>query len=80
MRRHVRGSAYRVRGESLMKVGDLVRVKSGTKHHGSLGVIVDTRPRFNDPRSEEMLMTVVYMDGSEGGWSEYNLEVVSANR
>ena len=63
-----------------MKVGDLVRVISGTKHHGSLGVIVDTRPRFNDPRSEEALMTVLYSDGNEGGWSEYNLEVVNESQ
>ena len=63
-----------------MKVGDLVRVISGTKHHGSLGVIVDTCPRFNDPRSEETLMTVLYSDGDEGGWSEYNLEVISESR
>ena len=63
-----------------MKVGDLVRVISGTKHHGSLGVIVDTRPRFIDPRSEEALMTVIYSDGNEGGWSEYNLEVVNESR
>ena len=63
-----------------MKVGDLVRVTSGTKHHGSLGVIVDARPRFNDPRSEEELMTVLYTDGNVGGWSEYNLEVISEAR
>ena len=67
------------RGDSV-KVGDLVRVTSGTKHHGSLGVIVDTRPRFLDPLSEEMLMTVLYSDGNEGGWSEYNLEVINESR
>ncbi len=59
-----------------MKIGDLVMVTSGTKHHGSLGIIVDTRPRFNDPRSEETLMTVLYSDGTEGGWSEHNLKLV----
>ena len=63
-----------------MKVGDLVRSTSGTKHHGALGIVVDTRPRWLEPRETELLATVRYADGNEVGWGEYQLEVVSESR
>ena len=63
-----------------MKVGDLVRSNTGTKHHGALGIVVDTRPRWLEPRENELLVTIRYPDGNEVGWGEYQLEVVSESR
>ena len=63
-----------------MKVGDLVKSNTGTKHHGVPGIIVDTRYRFNDPRNEEMIMVVLYPDGTEAAWAEVSLEVISESR
>ena len=63
-----------------MKVGDLVITNSGTKHHGNIGVVIATRPRWIETvaREEELLVTVSYPEtGEELGWSEYHLEVVS---
>ncbi len=53
---------------------------TGTKHHGVPGIIVDTRYRFNDPRNEEMIMVVLYPDGTEAAWAEVSLEVISESR
>ena len=64
-----------------MKVGDLVKATSETKHHGSIGLITDTRNRWLDPRDEEILVTVHYPDSGERiSWSEYDLEVISESR
>ena len=60
-----------------MIVGDLVITNSGTKHHGAIGVVIATQPRWLDPREEELLVTVSYPEtGEELGWSEYDLKVV----
>ena len=59
-----------------MKAGDLVIANSGTRHHGALGVVIDTLLRWVGERTE-LLVTVSYPEtGEELGWSEYNLEVV----
>ena len=59
-----------------MKVGDLVITNSGTRHHGAIGVVIATQPRWIGKRTE-LLVTVSYPEtGEELGWSEYNLEVV----
>ena len=61
-----------------MEIGRLVRTNSGTKHHGSMGVVVSVRPRWIDPLEDELLVTVHYPEtGEEIGWSEHNLEVVA---
>tara|TARA_Y100000593_G_scaffold90062_1_gene175563 strand:- start:137 stop:322 length:186 start_codon:yes stop_codon:yes gene_type:complete len=60
-----------------MVVGALVKTNSGTKHHGKMGIVIDTQYRWTDPRDEELLVTVLYPDtGEELGWSEYHLEIV----
>ncbi len=63
-----------------MKVGDLVRSNTGTKHHGELGIVVDTRPRWLDPQKSELLVTIQHVDGNEVSWGEHQLEVVSEGR
>ena len=64
-----------------MQVGDLVKSNAGTRHHGKVGIIVDTEPRWpNEPREDEMLFEVLYPDGQQVTWSELNLEIVNAGR
>jgi hypothetical protein len=64
-----------------MQVGDLVKSNAGTKHHGKVGIIVDTESRWpNEPREDEMLFGVLYPDGQQVTWSERNLEIVNASR
>lgn len=64
-----------------MKVGDLVITNSGTKHHGAIGVVIATQPRWIEKtwldERTELLVTVSYPEtGSELKWSEHNLVVV----
>ena len=64
-----------------MKVGDLVKSNAGTKHHGEVGIIVDSEPRWpNSHRENEMLFNVLYPSGQQRKWSERNLEVVNESR
>ena len=63
-----------------MKVGDLVRSNTGTKHHGELGIVIDTRLRWLDPQKSELLVTIQHVDGNEVSWGEHQLEVVSEGR
>ena len=61
-----------------MKVGDLVKGNAGTKHHGKVGIVVATTPRWpNEPREDEMLFGVLYPDGQQVTWSERNLEIIN---
>ena len=61
-----------------MKIGDLVESNAGTRHHGKVGIIVDTEPRWpNEPREDEMLFEVLYPDGQQVTWSECNLEIIN---
>ncbi len=63
--------------DPILSIGSLVRTNSGTKHHGALGIVVSTRPRWIDPYEEELLVTVLYPDtGEELSWSDHNLEIV----
>lgn len=60
-----------------MKVSDLVKSSTGTKYHGQVGIIVDSKPRWpNEPRENEMLFVVLYPCGQQLTWSEYDLENV----
>ena len=64
-----------------MQVGDLVKSNVGTKHHGKVGIVIDSEPRWpNSHRENEMLFEVLYPDGQQRKWSEYNLEIVSESR
>ena len=61
-----------------MEIGRLVRTNSGTKHHGSMGIVVGIQPRWTSPREDELLVTVHYPEsGEEIGWSERSLEIVA---
>ncbi len=62
----------------ILDVGSLVRTNSGTKHHGALGLVVRVRPRWHiDPQEDELLVTVLYSNGKEIDWCEYQLEVLA---
>ena len=59
-----------------MKVGDLVKSTAGTKHHGVPGLIVRVEKRGLWDE-DELMAFVLYPDGTEAGWSEQNLEIIS---
>ena len=64
--------------DRVLSIGDLVRTNSCTKHHGMLGIVVATRPRWIDPYEEELFVSVHYPEtGEELSWSGFNLEVVA---
>jgi hypothetical protein len=63
-----------------VKPGDLVTVDKGfAGKHGS-GIVIATRSRYpNDPREEELVVTVVHpKTGALKKWSSHYLEVISA--
>ena len=61
-----------------LTVGSLVRTNSGTRHHGTIGIVVDIRSRWTSPREDERLVTVLYSNTNEElSWSEFNLEVLA---
>ena len=64
-----------------MNIGDLVKSNAGTKHHGKVGIIVGTEPRWpNEPREDEALFVVLYPGGQQITWSERNLVIVNEGR
>ena len=62
-----------------MKVGDLVKSTAGTKNHGVPGIIIRLEKRCLWDE-EELMAFVLYPDGTEAGWTERNLELISESR
>ena len=59
-----------------MKIGDLVAANTGTMHHGVPGLVVRIEKRMLWDE-DELMAFVLYSDGTEAGWAERSLEVIS---
>ena len=62
-----------------MKVGDLAVVKTGTKHHGAIGLVIKKQPMIHEDRNESLL-TILYPSGECRVWADTVVEAVNETR